>query len=143
MPAIPGALGLAAFAGVKFAGYMLAGTALKRLHKAIVAGPIKIAAVRTGLGILLGLPISVGSLFLLENFAPKGIASMPPYALYFLVACIRVLIWALVIWIFTRQAEIAPRRLWLFALVGALWSCFLDLPGILLAVVAPGQIPIC
>jgi hypothetical protein len=59
--AIPGALGFAAFAGVKFTGYLLAGIGLKRLHTTIAASVISIAAIRTGLGILLGLPVSVGA----------------------------------------------------------------------------------
>jgi hypothetical protein len=145
MPAIPGALGFAAFAGVKFTGYLLAGIALKRLHTRITASVINIAAVRTGLGILLGLPVSVGGLFLFEHLMPKDASTgdMPPYAEYFLLACIRALIWALVIWLFTRQTEITDRKLWGLAFIGALWSCLLDLPGILLAVVSPGRIAIC
>lgn len=145
MPAIPGPLGFAVFAGVKFTGYMLARIALKKLHTTITASVIKIAAVRTGLGLALGLPISLCGLFLLEHFMPKDAttADMPPYLLYFGLASIRVFVWLLVVWIFTRQSEITARKLWVLAFVGALWSCMLDLPGILLALVSPGQIPIC
>jgi len=50
----PGPLGLAAAAGVKFAGYAAAAVALKKIEPVISASAMKIAGIRTGLGIVLG-----------------------------------------------------------------------------------------
>jgi hypothetical protein len=141
---IPGFLGVAAFAGIKFAGYCLAGTALKKLYPAVTAGAAKIAAVRTGLGLLLGPLVSLfGGLameLLLPNMA-KSHASL--YLLYVFLGVVRILVWALVIFIFTKQTDLPKSRLWIYAFVGAVWSCLLDWPGFKLAMIAPGQIPVC
>jgi hypothetical protein len=51
----PGPVGFAAFVGVKFGGYVLAGMALKKLQPTITSSALKIAAARTGLGVLLAL----------------------------------------------------------------------------------------
>jgi hypothetical protein len=50
---------------MKFGGYILAGITLKKMQPGIHASALKIAAARTGLGILLGPLFSVGFFFLL------------------------------------------------------------------------------
>jgi len=140
--AIPGLPGLAAFAGVKFGGYVLAGIALRKLQPAITASAVKIAAARTGLGILLGPPVTIAAIAMLEHFAsPRSDSSL--LLLYPWLFALRVLIWALVIFIFTKQSRLPESKLWGYACGGALWSCLLDLPGIGLAIISPGQVPIC
>jgi hypothetical protein len=142
--AIPGFLGVAAFAGIKFTGYCLAATTLKKLHPTVTAGAAKIAAVRTGLGLLLGPPVSLFGGFamglLLPNMA-KSDASL--YLLYVFLGVMRVLVWALVIFIFTKRTDLSKSQLWTYAFVGAVWSCLLDWPGFKLAMIAPGRIPVC
>ena len=69
--AIPGLPGLAAFAGIKFGGYILAGLALRKVQPAITAGAIKMAATRTGLGILLGPPLMLAAIYAMEKLIPK------------------------------------------------------------------------
>jgi hypothetical protein len=140
--AIPGLPGLAAFAGIKFGGYVLAGIALRKLQPDITASAVKIAAARTGLGALLGPPITFAEIAIFEHFSPaRPDSSM--LALYPWLFALRVLIWALVIFIFTKQSRLPESKLWGYACGGALWSCLLDLPGIGLAIISPGQIPIC
>jgi hypothetical protein len=136
----PGPLGLGAFAAVKFCGYALAGVVLRKLYPAIVAAPAKIAAVRTALGVAIG-PV------LLLLFAGLAAAvhwdSNSNVVPYLVLAFIRVLVWALVIWIFLRNTAESRRYLWVNAGVGAIWSCLLDLPAFFLLNIAPGKIPIC
>jgi hypothetical protein len=141
--AIPGLPGLAAFAGVKFGGYVLAGIALRKLQPAITASAVKIAAARTGLGILLGPPVSIAAVATFEHFRSPASGDSSLLALYPFLFALRVLIWALVIFIFTKQSRLPESKLWSYASGGALWSCLLDLPGLGLAVISPGQIPIC
>jgi hypothetical protein len=142
MPAFPGPTAFAAFAGVKFGGYTLAGTALRKLQPAITASSVKIAAVRTGLGILLGPPITLAVIVALEHFTHPSPDSST-FTLYPFLFLLRTLIWALVIFIFTKGFILAESKLWAYACAGAFWSCLLDLPGFWLAIISPGQIPIC
>jgi hypothetical protein len=138
--AFPGPLGFAAFAAVKFGGYVVAGLALKKLYPSIVAGAAKIAAVRTGLGILLGPTFIIGMAALAAYFRWNSDSDLPPYIA---LLCLRTLIWALVIWIFLRKTEESRNYLWVNAGAGALWSSLLDVPAIVLLAIAPGRIPIC
>ena len=139
----PGPLGFAAFVGVKFGGYALAGIALKKLQPAITSNALKIAAARTGLGVVLGPPITLlGGMILGLLFA--GVKSdVPSYFAYALLLPLRILVWALVVYMFTRRTDLSVSKLWGYAAVGAVWSCLLDWPGFKLAMVAPGKIPVC
>jgi hypothetical protein len=137
----PGPAGFAAVVGIKFGGYILAGLALKRLEPAIAAGSVKIAAARTGLGILLGPPLTLTISLALDPL--KLTDSSMTAVLYPFLYSLRVLIWAWVIYHFAK--ELSPRKseLWKYASGAALWSCLLDLPAYGLAILSPGQIPIC
>jgi hypothetical protein len=136
----PGPLGFAAFAGIKFGGYMVAGLVLRKVYPLVVASPAKIAAVRTGLGVVLGPVFVIG----LAALAAETGWSPDSYSLpYIMLVCIRVLIWAFVIWIFLRRTAESRRYLWINAAAGAAWSCLLDLPAFFLLAIAPGRIPIC
>jgi hypothetical protein len=141
--AIPGLPGLAAFAGIKFGGYVLAGWALKKVQPAITASTVKMAATRTGLGILLGPPLMLAAIYAMETLMPHSQSAAPGVLLYVYLFTVRLLVWALVIYLFTKNLDIPRSRWWRYAAVGAVWSCLLDLPGFGLALVAPGQITIC
>src|SRR6266568_171270 len=110
--AIPGPLGFAAFAAVKFAGYLLAGLVLRKLYPSVTAALAKMAAVRTGLGILLGPVFFIGVAALANHVGWTSESDLMPYLLLF---AIRVLIWALVIWIFIRKTREARKYLWVNA----------------------------
>lgn len=141
---IPGLPGLAAFVGVKFGGYVLAGVALKKLQPAIISGALKIATTRTICGLVLGPVVSVVFLGFVDRLTQKNaFYALPGYAPYPLLGMLRIFVWALVIYLYTRQTEISAGRLWTLALAGAVWSCLLDVPGVALAFVSPGRIPFC
>jgi hypothetical protein len=142
MPAFPGPAAFAAFVGVKFGGYILAATALKKAEPAITASSLRVAATRTGLGILFGPPITFAMIFALNHFANPNVDSSL-LVLYPFLFSLRVFIWALVIFIFSKRFEVTDSKFWLYACSGALWSCLLDLPGFWLAIISPGQIPVC
>jgi hypothetical protein len=55
----------------------------------------------------------------------------------------RVLVWALVMHLFTKQIVLPKSKFWGYSALGALWSCLLDVPGIGMALITPGQIPFC
>jgi len=140
--AIPGLPGLAAFAGIKFGGYFLAGIVLRKVQPSITASALKIAAARTGLGVLVGPPVTVAEIVILNHFSPAHHDSAL-LGLYPWLFALRVTIWALVIFIFTRQFRLPGSKFWSYACAGAVWSCLLDFPGVELALISPGQTPIC
>lgn len=138
--AFPGPAGFAAFALVKFGGYVLAGLFLRKLYPSIVAGAAKIAAVRTVLGILIGPVFVISAAVLADHLKLSSDSFITPYSL---LLCMRILIWAFVIWLFIRRTSEPRGYLWAHAAGGALWSCVLDLPAFFLLAIAPGKIPIC
>jgi hypothetical protein len=141
--AIPGLPGLAAFASIKFGGYFLAGIALKKLQPTITASVVKIAATRTGLGILLGPPMTLLGAFVIGLLFSSAKSDMSVYVGYMILLLVRVLVWALVVFVFTKRSNLSRANLWAYATAGAVWSCLLDWPGFKLAMIAPGQIPVC
>jgi hypothetical protein len=142
---VPGIPGWIVFAGVKFGGYCLAGLALKKVQPAVTAGIARIAATRTGLGILIGPPLTYGLAFGLARLFPETNlhSSILVWLTYGFVYVLRVFVWMLVIYLFTKQNELLKSRLWNYSAIGAVWSCILDVPGIALAIITPGQIPFC
>ena len=136
---IPGPLGAAAFVGIKFGGYLLAAAALKKLQPTITASVLKIAAVRTGLGVLIGPLFTIAAVWLGSLFAPNTSF----YGVYAILFCVRILIWAMILFFFSKRADLPIPRLWLLALGGAIWSSLLDWPGYKLAIISPGGISIC
>ena len=141
---IPGPLGLVAFAGIKFVGYALAASALKNFEPTIVASATKIAAVRTGLGFILGPPATFIGLVLssavISRSANSPFQNTVTYGVLFVG---RIFIWALLLFLFTKKAPLPKSSLWLYALVGAMISSLLDWPGYALATHAPGQLVFC
>jgi len=137
---LPGPLGLMVFVLVKFGGYFLAGLVLKKAYPGILAGAVKIAAVRTGVGLLLGFCFWFLTLMYLGS---STLFNRSPWISYVWLIGLRIVIWALVMSLFVRKAEGGTAKFLLFSALGALWSSLLDVPGIALAVVSPGHIPIC
>jgi hypothetical protein len=140
---IPGPVGFAAFAAVQFGGYVLAGIALKRAQPLVTASQYKIAAVRTGLGVVIGPLLTIGLLAFAEHLFPDPRANPVDQFFYPFLIVVRFFVWMLVIFLFTKHLSLKGSKLALYSLCGAVWSCLLDLPGIALAFVSPGKIPFC
>ena len=140
---VPGPVGVVVFAGVKFTGYFFAVKGLKALQPAIAAGAAKIAGVRTGLGLLLGPPSTMLIGYATSSFVMRIVPYNSFYPFYTSLIIARILIWALVIFLFARKTAMNAGSIWLFAIVGAAWSCLLDIPGYKLAIISPGKIVIC
>ena len=140
---VPGPVGVAAFVGVKFGGYVLAGIALKKLQPTINASAVKIAGARTGLGILLGPPMTLLGALLMGLLVPQTSSNVPAYGSYVSLLLVRVLVWAFIIFIFTKRSVTARSAIWTYAFAGAVWSGLLDLPGFGLAMISPGKIVVC
>jgi hypothetical protein len=136
---IPGPLGAAVFVGIKFGGYFLAAVALKKLQPTITASSLKIAIARTGLGVVIGPLFTIAAVWLASLFAPDESL----YGVYAILFCVRILIWALVLFFFSKRTDLSGLRFWSFAFIGAVWSSLLDWPGYKLAIIAPGGISIC
>jgi hypothetical protein len=147
---LPGFLGVAVFGGIKFVGYSLAVSGLKKCEPAITSSATKIAAVRTVLGFFLGplATISLGfliSLIFTVLLGPSFSSSSNSALLYLypLLFAIRIFVWALVLFLFTIKAPLPASSFWLYAVLGAAVSSLLDWPGYALAIVAPGQVTFC
>jgi hypothetical protein len=141
---LPGIPGYIAFAGVKFGGYYLAGLALRKWQPAVTASALKIAGTRTGLGVLIGPPLTIGLAYVIAKFFPQINTDLLIFScMYAFIYVLRVLVWVLVIYLFTKQIGLLKSKLWTCAALGAVWSCLLDLPGFGLAIISPGQVPLC
>jgi hypothetical protein len=145
---IPGVLGAVAFGGIKFVGYSLAVSGLKEVEPTIVASATKIAAVRTGLGLVLGPLATLLVVFLIgltffraANTSPDS--SFQMLAIYGILFIVRVFVWALVLFLFTARSPLPRSSFWLYSLLGAMVSSVLDWPGYALAIAAPGKIVFC
>jgi hypothetical protein len=124
---------------IKFGGYFLAAVALKKLQPAITASSLRIAVARTGLGVVIGPLFTVAVAWLTSLFA----SDTSLYGVYAVLFCVRILIWALVLLLFSERADLSGLRFWSFAFAGAVWSSLLDWPGYKLAVISPGSFSIC
>ena len=147
---LPGYLGVAAFAGIKFVGYSLAVSGLKKLEPIIASTASKIAAVRTGLGILLGPLATLLIVFLISLIfiRPGTSPNSPDWSLqmpeiYGLLFIVRIFVWAFVLFLFTNKSPIPRSKFWLYSFFGVIVSSLLDLPGYALALAAPGKIVFC
>jgi hypothetical protein len=141
---LPGPLGIAAFAGIKFAGYWFAVSAVKHFETAMVASAVKVAAVRTVRGFVLGPPVALAGVLLAETlFFRSRFSSFEALATYSALSIARIFIWALLLYLFTRKVPLLKSKLWLYALLGAAVSSLLDLPAYALAIATPGQIVFC
>jgi hypothetical protein len=147
---LPGYLGVAAFAGIKFVGYPLAVSGLKKLEPAIASSATNIASVRTGLGVILGPLLTLLSVFLISLIfiRPDTSPNSPNWSLqtpeiYGLLFIVRIFVWAFVLFLFTNKSPLPKFKFWLYAFVGTIVSSLLDLPGYALALAAPGKIVFC
>jgi hypothetical protein len=147
---LPGFLGVAVFGGIKFVGYSLAVSGLKKFEPVITSPATIIAAVRTGLGFILGplttisLGFLIGIIFSRLGASPgSSNSSSPMVYIYALLFIVRIFVWALVLFLFTRKAPLPRSSFWLYALLGAIVSSLLDWPGYALAIAAPGQLTFC
>jgi hypothetical protein len=147
---LPGYLGVAAFAGIKFVGYSLAVSRLKKLEPAIAATATKIAALRTGLGVLLGPLLTLLIVFLISFiFMRPDTSPSSPYwsvqmpEIYGLLFIVRIFAWAFVPFLFTSKSPLPKSKFWLYAFGGPTVSSLLDVPSYALALAAPGKIVFC
>ena len=141
---LPGPLGVVAFAGIKFVGYSLCLSALKKFEPTIVASATQIAAVRTGLGFILGPPATMLGIFLSSAvFSRSGYSPFQNVGTYTVLFIARIFIWALLLFLFTRKAPLPRSSLWLYSMLGAVVSSLLDWPGYALAINAPGKFVFC
>jgi hypothetical protein len=140
---LPGPVGLVVFTGVKFGGYFLAGTVLRKYVPAIHSSALKIAVGRTVLGLILGPPVTITWMWMVGLPAWSGSWLDSGYVFYAGLGVVRVFVWALVLLVVSEHKQSPASRFWLHAFLCALWSCLLDVPGYALALIAPGRISIC
>jgi hypothetical protein len=135
MPAGPTTLGLAYYAGVKFAGYTAAAAYLRSALPANRPNAALVGLTRTAIGFAAG----VTAVFLAETVH----VFRSEWMFFVLLLPVRIGEWLLLLRIFyAKPAWSWPRALKLSAL-GAGWSYLLDLPAIFAAFVLPGGMWIC
>ena len=135
---IPGPIGFAAFVGVKFAGYTLAGTVLRRTYPAEAAGAVKIAITRTALGLALG----IAHVAFWGRFFSKHVDVQMQSAVFVMgLIVLRLVLWGAIIWLFCDRRLERPLRIFGYAIAGTTFSFLLDVVGIALAFIAPGKTP--
>src|SRR5262245_16587631 len=132
MPGGPTISGLVVFTAVKIAGYSFAGHRLNKLCRTARPNPAVFGVARTVLGLAAGITFGLG----------LGLAASE-LAFYLALAPVRMCEWLLVLWLFYRRSGLASGRWLMLALLGSLWSYFLDLPAIFAMVTLPGGMWIC
>jgi hypothetical protein len=139
---VPGPMGFAAFAGVKFAGYSVAGSVLRCVYPATIAHSLTIGITRTVAGLALGIVhVALWQMFLSRS----SNSSDSRMALWFFLSLLvlRLIIWTFIVWFFCDRKWDQLRRTLISALAGTALSFLLDFLGVALALVSPGQIPFC
>jgi hypothetical protein len=143
MPAGPGAIGFAAFTGVKFVGYTIAALTLKKAFSPADSNVFKVGLARTGIGLVAG--TFFGGLWILlftrfENRWPEWMAAS---VFFGLLIPIRLAEWSLLIHFYFDRGLLQRAKDLKFATLGSLWSFVLDGVGIMAAFVVPGGFWIC
>lgn len=145
MAGAPTAVGFAAFAGVKAAGYTAASVVLKRGYRALA--PVKssvftVGLTRTGIGLAAGLIygglwIFVGNLMRLQE-------SEKLFVYYYLLLLpVRLVEWMALIWIFFDSGLHDRVLMWKYIVFGTICSYVLDAIGVGAAFVMPGGVWVC
>jgi hypothetical protein len=116
---------------------------LRKWIPAMEASALKIAGWRTGLGIAIGLPLTFVLVGIVADANPNSTSSWPLVGVYAFVLALRILIWAGLIHMFAREIGLRKGMLWSYAVLGGAWSGLLDVAGIALAFITPGQVPFC
>jgi hypothetical protein len=135
MPGGPDILGLVYFVGVKFAGYSVAASYLRRQYPQAKTHSLVVGGVRT----LIGIAAGVAAVLATQQF---GIIRSTPEFFVFLVPT-RILEWLLLLWLFFERPNWNWKRAILWSCVGTLWSFLLDIPAILSVFVLPGGFWVC
>jgi len=128
-------MGLVYFAGVKLAGYSVAGRYLRDKYAVERPAPLTFGIARTLLGLAAG--CAAGALLLRNNIR------QPELLFVLAILPVRIGEWLLAIWFFFVRGRKADLNLAKFALLGTGWSFLLDIPAIISMFVLPGGAWIC
>jgi hypothetical protein len=135
MRLFPTPAGVAYFGAVKFAGYTLAAHLLRRYYDRPRAGRVGFGAVRTLIGIAVGVPTAL-------SLRQIGIADSA-LGFYVLLAPVRFAEWLFVLWLFFERPGFPKPRSLKFAALGSVWSYVLDIPAALSVYFIPDGAWIC
>jgi hypothetical protein len=126
---------LVAALAIKLAGYLAAAKVFNTAFES-KRGILVPALVRTGIGAVCGyLYASAWGMF-----GPSGPSLLLLLVFYLGLFASRVGQWWAVLWMFWEGAARAPARGWACAIVGALWSHFLDLPAFVIYAFTVGKL---
>ena len=139
MPGGPTPIGAIAYTGIKFAGYTLAAHALRRSYGASRTGFLGVGAVRTAVGIGVGIPYAFFMLFLGTSFQSE----LNWWWFYVGLIPVRMLEWIFVIWVFYESSPPRTGRLLKYSAMGSAWSFVLDIPAMAALFTIPGGFWIC
>jgi len=136
MPFAPEPLGLVYFAAVKFAGYSLAGSFMKKRLSSPTPHVAVFGLARTVLGLAAGIGFALLML---------AIGIDEHEWLFFLgLVPVRIAEWAATLWFFFGKNEnLSGKALFQYSFGGMLWSYVLDLPAIFALFSLPGGAWIC
>ena len=142
MPAGPGPIGFAAFAGVKFLGYSVAASVLTSVFQSSRNAWL-VGLARTGIGLLAGTLFGGTWILLSMRFGNRWPAWLAVSVFFGLLIPIRLVEWSLLIHLFFDRGLVRRARDLKFAALGSLWSFALDGVGVMSAFVIPGGFWVC
>lgn len=138
---LPGPFGFAAFAGIKLAGYTVAGVTLRRLYPATRALAFTIGATRTATGLAVGI-INIAFLAMFASRSNSMNGEIAPW-LFLSLIVLRLIIWTFIVWLFCDRKWERTQRTLTCVVAGTAFSFLLDVAGVALALVSPGQTTFC
>jgi hypothetical protein len=128
------AIGLIAYTTVKLVGYSFFGRKLNQWYNKAAPRPFVFGAVRTLLGVIVG----VSSLFMLSNLTSNQ------GALFFIFLIpIRFCEWFLILYLFYERKNYSFKRISGYSALGIICSFLLDIPAIISVFVIPGGVWVC
>jgi len=143
MAGAPSAIGFAAFAGVKAAGYTAAAAVLNRGYAQTSPekpNVVTVGLARTGIGLVAGL--IYGGLWILAVNQMREADNWYIYYYAFLLP-VRLAEWTFLIWMFFDRGLHDRSRLWKYVIFGTICSYVLDAIGVGAALVLPGGFWVC
>src|SRR2546422_6107836 len=123
MPGGPLPMGLVYFAGVKVIGYSIIGYRYNHLTHTTRPNPWVFGAVRTALGLVVGVAFATLAL-------SSGLTRAEPL-FYLALAPVRMGEWLLILWFFYATTGLRGGRWAGYSVAGSAWSYLLDVPAIM------------
>jgi RsiW-degrading membrane proteinase PrsW (M82 family) len=137
------AVAVIAFVCFKAIGYAFLVIWLKKREPQIRPHTLLIVGVRVLIGLLTAAILSFfwdAARHRFNGFYNVSYEFLPYYSVLFVL---RIFVWAVTLYIFSRNNTLSSKKIWLYALAGSICSSLMDIPAGFLTILVPGALHIC